>query len=636
MIQYKDNVKDVLDFLDQNNYSPSKICMAKRCFNDLEQFLVQEQITYTPEAAQRWLNDILPGLDAFNASNYGAFLRKLQDLFEIGGVRKVHSYKSTNAYALLSDPLKTSLDEFIIEQKKRLASATVKNHWYNCSRFLIFSQENGAEEISEITYDIICRYDEQCKESGKNVLSSMHASVALMMQFFYDRGELPYGFTIVIHYLSSGKGCYWNHVDIVAHSEIQELMTTSKTVPLEKLKEYKLAINGIHQENDYSKSVRSTYNKAIDLLILFLDMNGYRYNPEISMVWYKNLDSGFIKKTPSTYRALCLTAQYHATSNIQIETVFLTKLRAFDLLPEWSREAAGRYLKAKTEEGWARSTLDMIRSSICRFCGFLDKIGVRSFRELEVGHVKQFNANDMHKTPASKNAYNTRLRRFLCYLGEKGYLSNPMLFLALPSSSAPKETVVVVLTEDEMAQLNSELANEDSKLSLRKKAMLLLGLKMGMRSSDIVKLKISDIDWNSSAIRFVQNKTQVEVTLPMPTEVGNALFRYITEERHRKGSPDIFLSERAPYRPVGRSTCYEAIETALPDRDVEGSGFHVARKTFATELLRNGVGIDAVANALGQTGTTTVHRYLSLDADRMRMCALSLEECGIGGWHNGK
>ncbi len=128
----------------------------------------------------------------------------------------------------------------------------------------------------------------------------------------------------------------------------------------------------------------------------------------------------------------------------------------------------------------------------------------------------------------------------------------------------------------------------------------------------------------------------VEVSLPMPAEVGNALFRYIMEERHSKADRNIFLSEKAPHKPVGRSVCGCALDTALPDRNVEGSGFHVTRKTYATNLLRGGVGAGMVAEALGQRGNSSVHRYLSLDTERMRMCPLSLEDCGIGRWGNGR
>ena len=225
----------------------------------------------------------------------------------------------------------------------------------------------------------------------------------------------------------------------------------------------------------------------------------------------------------------------------------------------------------------------MIQSSICRFCNYLDQTGIRSFMDVDVSHIKQFNIHDIHKTPAGKNAYNVRIRKFLFYLGEKGHLANPMLFLSLACTSAPQETIVVVLTEPEMNQLNEELNNEDSCLSLRKKAMLLLGLKMGLRSSDIVRLKFNDIDWDTASIRFIQDKTEVEVSLPMPAEVGNAIFRYIMEERHKKSSPNIFLSEKAPHNPVGRAVCGCAIDTVLPDRAM--SSTLAKRSDFITESL---------------------------------------------------
>ena len=162
--------------------------------------------------------------------------------------------------------------------------------------------------------------------------------------------------------------------------------------------------------------------------------------------------------------------------------------------------------------------------------------------------------------------------------------------------------------------------------------MLLLGLKMGLRESDIVNLKFDDIDWDTQTIRFIQKKTLVEVNLPMPTSVGNALFRYITQERHSKNTPYIFLSESAPYTRVSRSACNRALDSVLPDRNVHGSGFHVTRKTFATQNLRSGVGAEVVGEALGQRGTASVHRYLSLDDERMKLCALTFEQNRIGGW----
>jgi site-specific recombinase XerD len=388
----------------------------------------------------------------------------------------------------------------------------------------------------------------------------------------------------------------------------------------------------LHRDNSYSKGVISLNNRVIDLLILFLEMNGYRYNPEISKIWFEAMIPWFGTQADSVHRVLCMAADYHRDFNAHLEVIYRKKKSAFYQLPAWCLETAEKYVESKAKEGWEKSTLCMIRSSITRFCTYMDIQGIRSFREIRASHIKDFNAADRHKSPQGKNAYNARIRKFLIYLGEHQCLENPMLFIALPCTSAPKETIVVVLTAEEMDELRDQIDTEDSRLSLRKKAMLLLGLKMGLRSSDVVNLSIDDINWGTASVRFLQKKTSVEVSLPMPAEVGNALFRYITEERGKRSSSKIFLTEKAPHRPVGRGVCINALKTALPDRNVEGSGFHVMRKTYATNLLKNGVGAGMVAEALGQRGTASVSRYLSLDTDRMRMCPLSLLECGIGGW----
>jgi len=629
-------VKQILDFLNRNHYCTSTIKADQRCYNSLEAFLIQEKTIYSTDVADEWFETAKNTLSKNYQSIYRTALRRLRDIYEFGEVMPEDNTRHSMSYNALNDELRNELDEFLLELKKNLALNTAEHYKQTCARFLIFMQKCGILQVSDMSYDLMCRFYKEDIHYGKWGKHHVNGNVSTMMRFFYNKCKVPYGFTLLFHYLALEKGCYWNDVSKSAHKKIVTIMDSVNTVSVEELREYKEILNKHHSDNEYSKAVRAVNSRAVELLLLFLDMNRYRYNPRIAMIWFDESSHYFNKEASSIHRALCLIAHYHTTAEIRLETVFRTKPCAFDLIPQWSREAACKYVETKTREGWKRSTLDMIRVSICRFCNYLNQIGIRSFMDVNVSHIKQFNIHDIHKTPAGKNAYNVRIRKFLLYLGEKGYLANPMLFISLACTSAPQETIVVVLTESEMDQLNEELNREDSCLSLRKKAMLLLGLKMGLRSSDIVKLTFNDIDWDTASIRFIQDKTEVEISLPMPTEVGNALFRYIMEERHKKHTPNIFLSEKAPHKPVGKAVCGLALDTALPNRNVEGSGFHVTRKTYATNLLRNGVGASTVADALGQRGTTSVHRYLSLDTDRMRMCALSLGECELGGWENGR
>ena len=57
--------------------------------------------------------------------------------------------------------------------------------------------------------------------------------------------------------------------------------------------------------------------------------------------------------------------------------------------------------------------------------------------------------------------------------------------------------------------------------------------------------------------------------------------------------------------------------------------FHSVRKTFATQLLDGKTKLELISDSLGHSTDSTVHKYLSLDEERMRSCALSLEDTGI-------
>lgn len=634
MDTYQTITQSVLNYLSDHQYCSSLIKANERCFEKLRVYLEEKNISYSPESAHEWYthaNNLAP-----SDINHGRVaLERLRDIVETGSIRIEHETKHLMSYTILSSYMKNRLEIYLDYQKNRFSVATIDNHRHSCAKFLAFAQKRGIQQIGAITAALIVDFYNDAIYSGIYNKSQVNSHISTMMQYFYENGEVSYSCTLIIHYLSHGKslGCFWNEISHDAHLKIGKYMESSETICTETLRHYKDILVQLHRNNDYSKNVITLNNRAVNLLILFLEMNGYAYSPDIAMVWFEEIRPHFGKQADSYRRALCMIADYHHTSAISLESVYRVTTSHFYQLPAWCFPVADGYVKTKIKEGWAQSTLSMIRSSITRFCFFLDAEGIRSFGELNTSHIKKFHVYDTHKTPQGKNAYNVRIRKFLIYLGEHGFLTNPMLFVSLPRTSAPKESIVVVLTEDEMAELTEQLnKDDDSRLTFRKKAMLMLGLKMGLRASDVANLSVEDVNWASASIKFIQKKTSVEVNLPMPAEVGNALFRYIMEERGLNSSSKVFLSEKAPRKPVGRAVCNAALRTALPDRKVEGSGFHVTRKTYATQLLRNGVGADMVAEALGQCGTSSVHRYLSLDTDRMRMCPLSLSECNVGGW----
>ena len=222
------------------------------------------------------------------------------------------------------------------------------------------------------------------------------------------------------------------------------------------------------------------------------------------------------------------------------------------------------------------------------------------------------------------------------YLAEDGFVDNYCLGNALPCVSAPSTGIVKILMPEEEAALEG-YSEEDQALGLRNRAILLLGLSMGMRGSDITSLTFGQIDWRASSIRFLQEKTDVERVLPMPADAGNALFRYIMEGRPESASGYVFITHKAPYRKIGRGVCRKIMLKALPEEREDGYGFHVTRRTYATKRFRNSCGYSDVAYLIGHSTDDTAKKYISLDEERMRCCPVPLSDAGIpmkGGFRN--
>ncbi|MDD4369894.1 MAG: tyrosine-type recombinase/integrase [Anaerostipes sp.] len=307
---------------------------------------------------------------------------------------------------------------------------------------------------------------------------------------------------------------------------------------------------------------------------------------------------------------------------------------SMDLLPDWCRRKLMDFLELRRLEGMEKSTLTMYRSSIVRFCTYLISQSISDFNNVMPKTLQDFNAADRHSSTEGKSAYNSRIRNFILYLNDINVIENHLLYKALPTITAPKTRIVNVLGNDEIESIATYGTEHDSPIALRDYAMIVIGLKMGLRASDIVALTFKDVNWKNKSISIIQKKTGKALMLPLPVNVGNAIYKYIKYGRPESEDIHIFINHCAPYGRLGTSVCGSALKRILPDRNQPGSGFHVVRKTFATNLLRGNSRISLISDTLGHRTDGTVHKYLSLDEERMTECPLSLNIAGIA-WAGG-
>ncbi|MCK5199506.1 MAG: tyrosine-type recombinase/integrase [Spirochaetales bacterium] len=190
------------------------------------------------------------------------------------------------------------------------------------------------------------------------------------------------------------------------------------------------------------------------------------------------------------------------------------------------------------------------------------------------------------------------------------------------------------LTKEEKDKIASVLHSPQVPLTKRDRAIGLLALYSALRSSDIANLKQKNFDWKHDTITIVQCKTSKPLVLPLSACIGNAIIEYLLEERPAVDLPEIFVSERRPYRPISTSTCYEASVHIMACAEVrmdknQRKGLHLFRHSIATEMLAKGIPITTISEVLGHKGPLSSQVYLSVDFHHLKQCSLSIERFPI-------
>lgn len=147
---------------------------------------------------------------------------------------------------------------------------------------------------------------------------------------------------------------------------------------------------------------------------------------------------------------------------------------------------------------------------------------------------------------------------------------------------------------------------------------------MRLRAGDIGALTLDAIDWKTRTLTVV-GKGKVATRLPMPPRAVRAYFD--------RGRPDIeraalFLGLAAPYRPVGRQSVFYIVRTAIRRAGVEAphDGPHMLRHSFAVDLLRRGMPLDAIGQLLRHGSLDATLKYAKVDASMLQPLAIAWTE----------
>ncbi len=626
IIEYCANSINLCEYMEQNGARRTSRHYTIQLLTNLYEYLLEEDVCYSDLVAERWFKE-----NNTHKKGDRITLDRLKDIYHYGAVQPINAYPYALPYTDALCPLwKEQLVGYLaaLEYKDR-----TKEQIRNCiARFLYRIQSWGITKPEKITFDVIenyCRTDAHISDNSK---AQYTYAIGDIITYMANKGLCIHGLAWYPYFRMHNRifdiNCFSNE----QKAKIEAARKESSLLSAEEFARLIEVFQKEFTEVGYSNSPCKTANYVLHNLLLFMEMNNLDYHKNVADVWFEHEKTYHksINSWKQVRRVLYLFDIYVKEKYMAVSTIQLQKPLKSEMLPIWCKSELNSYLELKKKEGWSTSTIAMIRSSVTRFCEYLTCSGLISFSEITPELIKDFNLNDRHETPEGKNAYNVRIRRFIRYLERKDIL--PLgINVALYYASEKRERIVKTLSSEEKEVINSKNASANTPIELRDTAMVLLGIKMGLRSIDITAIRLSDIDWDGKAIRILQEKTDHEINLPMPTCVGNAIYRYIVNGRanDKTDSPYLFIKNRVPFDKVGRAVCRSALKRTLPSRPNDRSGFHITRKTYATDNLRKGTTKQVLADLLGHRTTKTLDPYLSLDEERMRMCPLSLSETGL-------
>ena len=147
----------------------------------------------------------------------------------------------------------------------------------------------------------------------------------------------------------------------------------------------------------------------------------------------------------------------------------------------------------------------------------------------------------------------------------------------------------------------------------RAKAVLLLASVYGLRTCEIARMELDDLDWFNEVLTIRRAKRGRIQQFPLNYEVGNAIIRYIQRVRPTCNCRNLFISRSTPHRPMENLGPPMRRFLNNPRIFKPACGLHALRHACATELLHQGTSLRAIADFLGHRGLRSVSIYAHSD-----------------------
>jgi len=268
-----------------------------------------------------------------------------------------------------------------------------------------------------------------------------------------------------------------------------------------------------------------------------------------------------------------------------------------------------------SEKRFSEHTIKSYTTDLKQFTSFLssefqitDEINEISFQI-----IRTWIASLLEKgiTPRSVNRKISTLKTYFKFLIREGELiENPMTKVVAPKS---KKRLPVFIEEDQIASLLNEVQFEKGFVGQRNKLIIELFYVTGIRLSELINIKISDVDFNNQSIK-VLGKRNKERIIPLSSNVVNDLNNFIENNLQNK-----YLFTNLDGKKLYTKLVYRLVNKYIGKiSSVNKKSPHILRHTFATHMLNNGADINAIKELLGHANLSATQVYTHNTIEKLK------------------
>lgn len=270
------------------------------------------------------------------------------------------------------------------------------------------------------------------------------------------------------------------------------------------------------------------------------------------------------------------------------------------------------------EKGLSKNTIEAYNRDILGFIDHLSEMNISDIGAVAPLDIVKYigSLRDGGISPRSSSRKLTAIRMFYRFLNTEGYIkSNPTLLVELPKgiSRLPKAISL------DMVDILLSAPDTKKPLGLRDKAMLEVLYATGLRVSELVSLKVGDVNLDVGYL-MAFGKGSKERVVPMGDSAQQWVKNYISDGRPKlyKGQSEYLFINRSG-KGLTRQGFWKVIKSYAEKAKITASITpHTLRHSFATHLLERGADLRSVQMMLGHADISTTQIYTHVTTERLK------------------